>query len=468
MTRLLALLATLLLAAPAAALAARFPTDLDAHRGSAGPDRLSGGAGDDLLAGRGGDDRLRGGRGDDVIVDTDGRDAVFGGPGDDRVNVRDGHGDDRVRCGSGRDVVVADPGDRVAADCEWVSARDAAALVRKEASALTAGERRELIAAMHELKRIPSPYDAKLPWYDQFVLWHDDAFDDNPSAHRSPAFLPWHRQFLLMFEAALQTASGKPIALPYWDWTVDASTAAVFDDGFMGPTGDPEADYAVTRGPFRKGVWRIWAREPAGADSPFIPGRETSLPREDRYIQRAIGQTSYGKLPRFADVQAFLALGGYDAPPWDARAPFSTSFRNALEGWADRSRGSHNTVHVWVGGEFGDDGGTMGRGTSPNDPVFWLHHANIDRLWSAWSTVDGRVYVPDGDGPAGANRGDVMAPFSEVGIDVTPGDLLATRPLGYVYDRLPATEGASRRTASPGPARDLHEVAAAGGLLCVL
>jgi len=34
-------------------------------------------------------------------------------------------------------------------------------------------------------------------------------------------------------------------------------------------------------------------------------------------------------------------------------------------------------VHVWVGGD-------MGASTSPNDPVFYLNHAHVDRIWAAW------------------------------------------------------------------------------------
>jgi len=40
--------------------------------------------------------------------------------------------------------------------------------------------------------------------------------------------------------------------------------------------------------------------------------------------------------------------------------------------------GIHGSVHVWVGGTMSDPS------VSPADPVFWLHHANLDRLWWAW------------------------------------------------------------------------------------
>ena len=62
----------------------------------------------------------------------------------------------------------------------------------------------------------------------------------------------------------------------------------------------------------------------------------------------------------------------------------------------------HNRVHVWVGG-------SMGPSSSPNDPVFFLHHCNIDRLWALWWSDDPkRPYLPaDGEpdptDPAGEN-----------------------------------------------------------------
>ena len=58
-------------------------------------------------------------------------------------------------------------------------------------------------------------------------------------------------------------------------------------------------------------------------------------------------------------VAAALANGTFNA------------FAQALEG-------VHNSGHVWVGGSMGMIP------TAPADPVFWMHHAEIDRLWSVW------------------------------------------------------------------------------------
>jgi hypothetical protein len=34
---------------------------------------------------------------------------------------------------------------------------------------------------------------------------------------------------------------------------------------------------------------------------------------------------------------------------------------------------------------------------SPNDPLFWLHHANVDRLWAIWQTMPGQEWRLDPD-----------------------------------------------------------------------
>lgn len=436
----------------------------DVIRARRGDDRARGGDGDDALFGGPGADRLAGGRGDDLIVDTEGRDRVAAGPGDDRVNVRDGRPGDRVACGPGRDTVVADRGDRVASDCEVVlDGRHP--LVRRDATAMGARDRRDFVAALKLLKATPSPYDADLNWYDQFVAWHDEAFAD--AAHGSPAFLPWHREFLSLFEAALQTVSGKPIALPYWDWTDPRSTAAVFADDLLGPDGDRSQDGAVTRGPFRRGAWRVWVRDPASVQ-PLVP-EAGEVGAEPSWIERNFGTFPGLRLPTTADVRALLGVAVFDSEEWDEDVLGSESFRNALEGWSVLApgMGSHNSVHVWAGGEEG----TMSKTTSPNDPAFWLHHNNVDRVWEQWSRRNGRVYRPESGAREGANLRDAMAPFRDVGIRAVPANLLATEPLGYVFDDL--ASGATARAGSAAPAARVafapsDAAAARAGLLCVL
>lgn len=55
----------------------------------------------------------------------------------------------------------------------------------------------------------------------------------------------------------------------------------------------------------------------------------------------------------------------------------------------------HNHVHNFVGGDLSgdcpkavaeEDCQGMADSFTPNDPLFWLHHAQLDRLWSEVST----------------------------------------------------------------------------------
>jgi hypothetical protein len=123
----------------------------------------------------------------------------------------------------------------------------------------------------------------------------------------------------------------------------------------------------------------------------------------------------------------------------------TSSFRNILEGWvsAGGDVDLHNRVHVWVGG-------SMLPGTSPDDPVFFMHHCNVDRLWAQWQhTHPGQNYpevVPRvasaGLRPHGLN--DAMPPWTSGAEVVHPSDMLnhtrltvRGRPAGYTYDTDP-------------------------------
>src|SRR5918995_5139703 len=123
----------------------------------------------------------------------------------------------------------------------------------------------------------------------------------------------------------------------------------------------------------------------------------------------------------------------YDTAPW--RTASVGSFRNRLEGWAQTLPGEngsqlHNRVHIWVGGD-------MGPGTSPNDPVFFLHHCNVDRIWARWQHEHpAAAYEPAAGGPPGHNLNDVMQHLTIAG--ATPaGSLDYRRTMGFVYDTDP-------------------------------
>lgn len=261
--------------------------------------------------------------------------------------------------------------------------------VRKNQATLTADEKRRFVDALLELKR-SGRYDTFVTTHNAFIMSDTDSGDR--VGHRSPSFLPWHRRFLIEFEQALQSVDAA-VALPYWDWTTDrTSRSSLWAPDFLGGTGRAR-DGRVTDGAFARtgNRWTINVR---------VDGRD--------FLRRDLGAGGR-QLPTRAEVDSVLAMETYDTAPWNSS---SDGFRNHLEGW--RGVNLHNRVHVWVGGQ-------MGTGVSPNDPVFWLHHAFIDKLWADWQARHPRsTYLPAAGTPDVVDLGDTMRPWN----DVTPADML--------------------------------------------
>jgi tyrosinase len=254
--------------------------------------------------------------------------------------------------------------------------------------------------------------------YDMYVSEHRDAAF---AGHRGPAFFAWHRQFLKSFEDALRSVSGNQLlSLPYWDWSINQSDPSwPFTQEFLGGNGQEANNWQVTNGMFayNTGRWNLNVR--------------TNL--EPPYLRRQFGPSQKPplSLPTFPDVQTTLDQTLYDTGPfWDMRS--NSGFRNIAEGWI--GPGMHNLVHLWVGG-------SMLPMTSPNDPVFWLHHCFIDKLWADWQArhkkeAGYQPYLPSAGANLGHNLNDEMA-FdvpNMVGKTVRPADVLDHRKLGYCYD----------------------------------
>lgn len=279
--------------------------------------------------------------------------------------------------------------------------------------------------------------DAPLSTWDLFVLWHWHAMTTatgggRNAAHRGPVFLPWHRWFLLELEAQLQRVLGDPdLGLPYWDWAADGDrppaeqrSSALWQRAAMGRTG---RDGDVVDGPFSAA---------AGFRVRLDHTQARGLFATDRPLRRALGRT-VPTLPTSAQLAATIEREAvYDARPWTAAA--TSGFRNLVEGNLAFSAGSvaelHNRVHVWVGGD-------MLPPTSPNDPVFYLNHCNVDRQWARWQQRYPTAGYRPVSGPpdlAFHRRDDPMfRPFWRPASDppVRPRDVLDVSAR-YTYDTL--------------------------------
>jgi len=243
---------------------------------------------------------------------------------------------------------------------------------------------RRFVDGVRRLKdpvQFPWPGQAGLAIYDAFVFWHHQSMmlmtppgqSDRNAAHSGPAFLPWHRYFLLTLEGFLQQAvEDTEFRIPYWDWAADAE--------LPNPATSPVWDMARL-GQFIGASWQVrLALNPA-------TGR---LQRINRPLRRTLGAT--GRLPGRAQVRATIRdQAAYDITPFNSSSP--SGVRNPVEGWIGPAR-IHNSVHVWIGGD-------MQLSSSPNDPIFFLHHCNVDRIWAAWQVRHPQSpYVPDMTAPA--------------------------------------------------------------------
>jgi tyrosinase len=284
---------------------------------------------------------------------------------------------------------------------------------------------------------IPGP-STPVRTFDLFVIWHHRAmFTFTPpgntvgrnSAHRGPVFLPWHRVMLLILEKHLQRVlKDNTFGLPYWDWAADGdlpsaqqTASAIWNSNCMGGTGNP-----VTTGPFAFSAspnsWRV--RIVGTSTGDLLQLSPT------RGLRRAFAVNA-PTLPTSASVGLALGLTTYDATNWDIN---SVGFRNRLEGWRRESGfappGLHNRVHEWVGGD-------MRPSSSPNDPVFYLNHCNVDRVWEAWMQRHGRTYLPGSGAPSSLLGHRINDPIaSPLGSTMTPADVLDSTSV-YVYDALP-------------------------------
>lgn len=273
--------------------------------------------------------------------------------------------------------------------------------------------------------------------YDDFVWAHHQVMMEGPNgqfgpgpnfAHRGPAFGPWHRELLKLYEQELQNAAGDPnLTLPYWNWTKDQSAADPgfpFTTDFLGGDGAGNPQDQVMTGAFSQASgWTLNCDEEGFG-----------------YLRRHFGGDGPG-LPTPASVQTALNIVPYDKDPWNQTA-MASGFRNTLEGWIG-PRQIHNSVHRWIGG-------SMQPGTSPNDPVFFFHHCNIDRLWAVWEQKNPApgtaAYLPDNTTAAasGLTRvNDNMATFGRTatdryfGVDVAPAGVVNNKAITWYDSDLP-------------------------------
>jgi hypothetical protein len=234
---------------------------------------------------------------------------------------------------------------------------------------------------------------------NSWMAWQNIHRDFCP--HGNWYFLPWHRAYLNYFEAVCREASGdESFALPYWDWSRDSRIPSFFYDG---PLNDPTRELKPEKS-VADVIRDVFGMDPEQVLSPA-------------YIREILAQNS------FNTFGSLRAKGQMDFADF-----------GSLEG------GPHNLTHGSVGGNMGDTG------TAATDPIFWLHHCNIDRLWAEWEQANAKTALPpppeEGQDPTLTaefwQNFELTQFYDTKGKIVKPrvGDLLSVFQLGYTYDSL--------------------------------
>jgi hypothetical protein len=230
-------------------------------------------------------------------------------------------------------------------------------------------------------------------------------------AHANWWFFPWHRAYLWYFEQVLQAAVNDPtLSIPYWDWSDPSSRTipAAFWTRYL---------YRVVRG----------------------VGPSDAVP--DEYVDPV---SMIEPILEITDFQSFSGV------------PSSAPTVRVGAGWLEGS--PHNNVHNWVGGAMAVPA------WAAQDPIFWLHHANVDRLWSEWMRRN-----PNGLPSDATWWYRVFGFYDTTGqvVGIMPSQVLATESLGYTYEPggtgtsvTPAPAFAAAAAAAPEPAPRLHVEAA--------
>ena len=250
--------------------------------------------------------------------------------------------------------------------------------------------------------------------------------------HQSWYFAPWHRGYLLALEAQVRAdviKLGGPAtwALPYWD--------------YFGPGNEFQIPPAFTQETLPGG-----GPNPLYVNARYGPDSDANIyVPTPKAIKQHPGDPNFSPGPVLEDCLSNDLYTGHDrktkAPGFGGR---ETKFWHGGGTSGNLEGNPHNLVHVYVGGGSKDgriEGLMSDPGLAALDPIFYVHHANIDRMWAVWNGTAANTNPKDPkwlNGPAAEGDREFVMPMPDGSSWVyTPQQMSSLAPLDYTYDNLP-------------------------------
>lgn len=210
----------------------------------------------------------------------------------------------------------------------------------------------------------------------RIATWHQTCCANwSHVVHGTPLFLPWHRVIVHLYEQLLRNHDphpdpNNPLTVPYWDWEHDTPIPYQYQS------------------------------------APFLPYNDGM--QRSRNDDGMLGATQTSSLQ--TDVAGLLATVDF--------GDFSQQ----------ASDGAHARVHRWCGDYMADGG------LAAFDPLFYIHHANMDRMWMRWKQLHNVIECPTA---IAGTRFDFYNLAGDLTY-VTFADLWHEEQLGYTYPNDPA------------------------------
>ncbi|KUJ20310.1 Di-copper centre-containing protein [Mollisia scopiformis] len=276
--------------------------------------------------------------------------------------------------------------------------------------------------------------------------------------HGSVLFLSWHRPYLALYEQEIaaiiqdivQTypASMQPtwqvaadqFRIPYWDWASSPNMPDVVSQPTVQITNSAGRNQTVTNPLYQYSFQNMPMNQtwfPTNAGDGWLAN----------YPQTMRGVNTKGGPSNPALSNYYLNYFGLQKGIWYALTRNAGMYNNFT---TTATQGSsieavHNNVHIGIGANYGH----MSFLTySAFDPIFWLHHANVDRLYALWQAMNPDSWITPTTEPYGTfalppgtpdNENTSLEPFASSGSSpyYTPDTSRMPNIFGYTYPEIP-------------------------------